>query len=188
MCLCEPYIQTNSRDRLSPTGVCAQALDTQRPVGQNREQHHGVSRPRSRACCGRSAPSPHCPPRPRRDGPRVGLELSRYIQNVQRRPAASLLHRLSVDAEPVEARVLRVAPVGRDPELHDLESALRPSLEQKGRGRDSRLLGADLPGPAASPTGISERKGPGRRGPWPVRSQSAARTHSSGDTRTASPA
>lgn len=42
---------------------------------------------------------------------------------------SALLSRLSVDSEPVEAGVLRVAPVGQDPELYYLEGLVRPFLK-----------------------------------------------------------
>lgn len=43
-----------------------------------------------------------------------------------------LLDRLPVDAEPVETRVLGMAPVGQDPKLHDLESSSGSFLKSEG--------------------------------------------------------
>lgn len=42
---------------------------------------------------------------------------------------SALLDGLSVDSEPVEASVLRVAPVGQDPELYYLEGLVRSFLK-----------------------------------------------------------
>lgn len=36
-----------------------------------------------------------------------------------------LMDRLSMDSEPVQAGILRVAPVGQDPKLHYLEGSIR---------------------------------------------------------------
>lgn len=42
---------------------------------------------------------------------------------------SALLDGLSVDSEPVEASVLRVAPVGQNPELYYLEPLVRSFLK-----------------------------------------------------------
>lgn len=67
-----------------------------------------------------------------------------------RTTGGSLLDRLSMNSEPIETCVLRMAPVGKNPKLHYLESSIRSFLKSKGEG--SHLIHSNTPGPITSPT------------------------------------
>lgn len=62
-----------------------------------------------------------------------------------------LLDRLPVDSEPVETRVLGMAPVGQNPKLHDLESSFGSFLKSKGRNRSHTCFHMNAPKPSHSP-------------------------------------
>lgn len=70
-----------------------------------------------------------------------------------------LLDRLPVDPEPVETRVLRVAPVRQDPQLNDLERSFRPFLKRKRRNQLTRTSGEPPATTAATATGLAEKTG-----------------------------
>lgn len=46
--------------------------------------------------------------------------------------SGSLLDRFSVNSEPIETRVFRMAPVRKDPKFHYLESSFRSFLKLRG--------------------------------------------------------
>lgn len=92
----------------------------------------------------------------------------------------SLLDRLSMNSEPIETRVLRMAPVGENPKLHYLESSVRSFLKSKGEG--SHLIHRNNPGPITSPTLTSESRQPCQKLSVSVNSITYHRTQSSGKT------
>lgn len=62
-----------------------------------------------------------------------------------------LLDGLPVDSEPVETRVLGVAPVGQNSKLHDLESSFGSFLKSKGRNKSHTCFHTNTPKPSHSP-------------------------------------
>lgn len=67
----------------------------------------------------------------------------------------SLLGRLSVNSEPIETGVFRMAPVRKNPEFHYLKSSFRPFLKSKGT-KKINLFHINTPEPNTVPTTLFE--------------------------------
>lgn len=83
---------------------------------------------------------------------------SRCAQRVEGRSV--LLDGLPVDPEPVQTRVLGMAPVRQDPQLNDLERSFRPFLKQKGRNQLTGTLGEPPATSAARAVGLAVKTQP----------------------------